>query len=325
MQTSLKNGLAAGVAAVVALQAGAASARDLVFGYIPNNMAYTYNVSLMSGFNEKAAEKGVKVVLLDPKMSMEAQANMIDDLLLQKVDAIGFMPNDSLAVQPLIDKVAKAGIPIVATAVPVGDPDVNPPGYVYPNLTALVTTDDVESGRIAGLSAATLLPADRQAKIAIVEGATGNVVVRQRTQGFEESLKKKGVKYQIVASQPTDWTPESGESVCQNLLTANPDLDMIFSQADSMAVGCARAITAAGSNALLVSSTGGSELGAQALQLGELDSSVCIQPKLMGELTFTALYEAVSNPAAAKKGQYITYKQFPLTKDNVADCPLTGW
>lgn len=307
--------------AAASLTANVASAKDLVFGLIPNTMAYPYDVVLVNGFKEKAEANGVKVILLDPKMSMETQANQIDDLILQKVDGIAFMPNDSVTVQGLVDKVAEAGIPIVASAVPVGDPNTHPVDYVYPNLTALVTTNDIEAGHVAGIYAAGVLPKDREAKIAVVEGAPGFSVVKQRQQGFEAALNEAKIKFKVVSSQPSDWTPASGERICQNALIANPDLDMIFSHADDMAIGCAKAIEAANAKALLIATGGGSDLGDNSLTSGEMDASVCTQPKLIGELSFDALFKALSNPAEAKKGQYIDYKLFPLTKENVKDCP----
>ena len=313
--------LAAGAAAGLPLMTGAAVAKDLKFGLIPNNMAFPYNVLLAEGFSEKAKEKGVSVILLDSKMSMETQANQMDDLLQQKVDGIAFMANDSVAVQALVDKVAAAGVPIVAAAVPVGDPNKNAVDYVYPKLNALVSTQDVKAGHVAGVYAASVLPKDKEVKIAVVEGAPGFAVVGQRQQGFEAALKEGGIKYKVVSSQPSDWTPDSGERICANALTANPDLDVIFSHADDMALGCAKAIIAASSKARLIATGGGSKLGAAAIMAGEIEASVCTQPKLIGELAFKVLHDAVSDPASAKKGQYVSYDMVALTKANVNDCP----
>src|SRR5258708_8305073 len=77
--------------------------------------------------------------------------------------------------------------------------------------------------------AAKFLPKDRTAKIGIVEGTAGVAAVKQRTQGFKQGLAKMGAKYEIVAAQPTDWTAEKGEAVCQNILTAHPDVNLFFS------------------------------------------------------------------------------------------------
>lgn len=301
--------------------AGAALAEGKTFGLIVNNMAFPYNVVLADGFKAGAEALGDKVVVLDSKMAMDTQANQIDDLLNQKVDGIAFMANDSVAVMALVDKVAEAGVPIVAAAVPVGDPTVNPVDYAYPNLNALVSTQDVNAGHVAGVYAAGVLPKDREVKIAVVEGAPGFAVVKQRQDGFEAALKEAGITYKIVSSQPSDWTPDSGESICANALTANPDLDMIFSHADDMALGCAKAIAAAGSKARLIATGGGSALGADAIMAGEIEASVCTQPGLIGKLSAETLAEAAKDPAAAKKGQYVTYDMVALTKDNVDSCP----
>jgi ribose transport system substrate-binding protein len=313
--------LAAGAVVSTALMAGQAMAEGKTFGLIVNNMAFPYNVVLADGFTKAVEAGGDTALVLDSKMSMETQANQIDDLLAQGVDGIAFMANDSVAVMALVDKVAEAGIPIVAAAVPVGDSNVNPVDYVYPNLNALVSTQDVIAGHVAGVYAASILPTDREVKIAVVEGAPGFAVVTQRQQGFEAALTEAGINFTIVSSQPSDWTPDSGEQICANALTANPDLDMIFSHADDMALGCARAIADAGSSAPLVATGGGSALGAVAIQNDEISASVCTQPGLIGELAGQVLQEAAVDPAAAAKGQYVTYDMVALTKDNVDTCP----
>jgi len=308
------------IACVAASTAGSVHAKDLTFGYLPNSMEYPYDVSTVTGFQDEAKKAGVKTIVLDPRSSVEKQGNQLDDLLAQGVDAIGIMPQDSVVAEGWVDKIAARHIPIVAIAVPVGDPAKHPSNYVYPNLNALVTTDDVEGGAVSGRLAAKMLPKDRVAKIAIVEGMPGFAVVPQREQGFEGALKKAGIKFEIVASQPSDWTPEKGEAICQNVLTAHPDVDLFFSHADDMALGCAKAIKASGSKAKLIATSGGSKLGNNAIAAGEFDGSVCARPELLGRLMFKALAEAVKNPDAPK-AQYITYDMPTITKDTLKDCP----
>ena len=75
MKRTSKFAMSAGVLSVMALMSGSAMSKDLVFGFLPNSMAFPYDVVLADGFKAKAAEKGVKVVLLDSKLSVEAQAN----------------------------------------------------------------------------------------------------------------------------------------------------------------------------------------------------------------------------------------------------------
>ena len=126
------------------------------------------------------------------------------------------------------------------------------------------------------------------------------------TEGFRAALDKGHAKYQIVAEQATNWTPDQGESVCQNFLTAHPDLDLISSHVDDMTIGCARAIDAAKSKVKLIATGGGSKLGHDAILAGEIYGSVCTRPKLLGALMFQAMYDAVTKPGTAK-GRFIGY------------------
>ena len=308
------------VSAALALLSGAVYAKDLTFGYVAGSLKYPYNVATADGFKEAAAKEGVKAIVLDPQGEVEKQGNAIDDLIAQGVNGIGFLPLDSVVAQSFVDKITEKGIPSAAIAVQVGDPHKRALKDVYPKLNALITPDDFVAGEQAGKLALTLLPKDRKVKIAIIEGAPGYSAVTQRSDGFKKALDTAGAHYEIVGSQPTDWTPEKGEAVCQNFLTATPDIDLFFSQADDMAIGCARAIEAAHSKAKLIATSGGSKLGNAAIAAGELDGSVCVKPKMLGQLMFKALYEAAKNPSSPK-AQLVSVDLPIITKANLAQCP----
>ena len=315
------NKLKLGMAAITALLcAGTAAGKDLTFGYVPASLEYPYNVMTAKGFEEAAKKAGVKTVVLDPRGSVEKQGNALDDLLSQKVDAIGFLPLDSVVAESFVDKVNDAGIPVVAIALQVGDFATRKLKEPYPGLSALVATDNYQAGYVSGEMAAGVLPKDRKAKIAIVMGDPAYTIVKLDTDGFKAALDKAGANYEIVAEQPTNWTPDEGEAVCQNFLTAHPDLDLIFSHADDMAIGCARAIEAAGWKGKLIATGGGSKLGYDAIKAGEMYGSVCTRPQLLGELMFKAMYEAATNPETPK-GRFVTYDMPQITKEKLEDCP----
>ena len=307
-----------GLAGALAFVTDVAVAKEITLGYVAAGMQYPFNVAGAKGFEAAAKAAGVRTVILDAKTSVERQGNAVDDLIAQKVDGIAVLPIDAVVGQSWVDRAAAHNIPFVAVATQIGDPQKHPVKDVYPKLTALVASDEVHAGYNAGQIAATLLPKDRTANIAIVEGAPGYPTVWQTTQGFKEGLDKAGIKYRIVASQPTDWTPEKGESVCQNMLTAHPDIDLFFNQADDMVIGCARAVHAAGSHAKLIG-RGGSRLGINAIKVGDVDGTVCIQPGKMGQLAFKALYAAVTNPSAPK-AQFIDVDTPQVTKASLAQC-----
>ncbi len=308
------------VVAPVVFSAGTVSAQEMTFGYIPQSLEYPYNVSTAEGFEEAASAAGVKTIVVDPRGSVERQGNAIDDLITQQVDAIGFLPMDSVVAESMVDKVNDAGIPIVAIALQVGDSATRAVNDPYPGLSALVATDNYQAGYVSGEMAVEVLPEGRTAKIGIVMGDPAMTIVKLDTDGFKAALDAAGADYEIVAEQPTNWTPDEGEAVCQNILTANPDLDIIFSHADDMAIGCARAIEAAGSEAILIATGGGSRLGHDAILAGEMYGSVCTRPKLLGALMFQAMFEAATNPDTPT-ARFVSYEMPKITKDTIEDCP----
>ncbi|KQQ85652.1 sugar ABC transporter substrate-binding protein [Aureimonas sp. Leaf324] len=311
---------ASALAASTVSMSGAAFSKDLTFGYVPASLEYPYNVMTAQGFEKAAKEAGVKTVVLDPRGSVEKQGNALDDLINQQVDAIGFLPLDSVVAESFVDKVNDANIPIVAIALQVGDSAKRQVTDPYPGLSALVATDNYKSGEVAGEMAAGLLPKDRKAKIGIVMGDPAYTIVKLDTDGFRAALDKAGANYDIVAEQPTNWTPDEGEAVCQNFLTAHPDMDLIYSHADDMAIGCARAIDSAGSKVQLVATGGGSKLGTDAIAAGEMYGSVCTRPELLGTLMFQSMYEAVTKPETPK-ARFVTYDMPAITKATIDACP----
>lgn len=322
MKRVLKSLTYASLLSGLLLSSGNVKADDVTLGYIPASLEYPYNVASARGFEEEGKKLGANVVVVDPRGSVEKQANAVEDMLSQGVQGIAVLPLDGIVAQAWVDNVTDRGIPFVSLATQIGDPTKVDWADVYPKLTALVGMDNIAAGERAGELAATFLPGDRTAKVAIVEGAAGYPQVWQRSQGFKTGLDKAGVKYEIVASQPTEWTPETGEAVCQNVLSAHPDIDLIFSQADDMALGCARAIDAVGSEVKLVATGGGSKLGMAAIEAGELDGSVCDKPAEMGRLAARALYEAVTKKNT-QKAQLISFDTPAITKETLQSCPET--
>ncbi|WP_417258698.1 sugar ABC transporter substrate-binding protein [Celeribacter sp.] len=299
--------------------AGAANAQETgPFGHSSNGLSFPFAAAIAKGFADAAAEVGAEAIILDSQGDVLKQTNDIDDLLAQGVVGISVLPNDSVVATAWADKAAAAGVPFVASAGQVGDPTTRPIDDVYEGMAALVTQHEVTAGHQIGLLAAKLLDDDKTAKVAVIEGAAGYAEVGLRTEGFEAGMKEAGQPYEIVAAQPGDWTSEKGESACQNILASNPDVDLFFNQADDMVVGCARAVDAAGSDALLLG-FGGSKLAIQAIKDGAVDGTVCYKPEEIGRLSFNVLHD-IATGTADHKEEFVTYETPAVTIDNIDLC-----
>lgn len=316
MKSTIK--LLLSVSALTMSLGGAALAADTgPFGYSSNGLSFPFAAAVAKGFSDAATESGAEAIVLDAQGDILKQTNDIDDLLAQGVKGIAIMPLDSAVATAWADKASAAGVAVVASGSMIGDTKTRPIDDVYENLAALVTQQEIAAGREVGLLAARLLKGTENAKIAVIEGAAGYAEVQQRTEGFEAGMKEAGQAYEIVAAQPGDWTAEKGEAACQNILASNPDINLFFNQADDMVVGCARAVSAANSEAKLVG-FGGSKLAIAAIKEGSVDGTVCYKPEEIGRISFKVLHDVANG--TPHKEEFITYPTPGVSIDNVHDC-----
>lgn len=287
------------------------------YGLSTVGLSYPFAAAIAKGFTDAANRAGAVAVVLDAKGDVQKQANDIDDLAAQGARGIAIMPIDSIVAQGWVDRIGRRGIPVAAVAALIGDPRTRTVEDVYPGLTALASQNEVAAGAAAGRLAARLLPRDRTARIAVIEGAAGYPEVEQRARGFRQALAEAGQPYRIVASQPGNWSSEGGEAACQNILTAQPDIDLFFNEADDMVIGCARAVRATGSDARLVG-VGGSRLAIASIKAGAVDGTVCFKPEALGALAFEALHRAAAGNAPDER--FLTYPIPAVTRADVDRC-----
>lgn len=85
------------------------------FAIIVKNTGNPYNEKEMEGFEKAIKEIGGEVILKAPDQpTAEAQIAMIEELIIQKVDAIAIAGNDPDALQPALEKAMKAGIKVLS-------------------------------------------------------------------------------------------------------------------------------------------------------------------------------------------------------------------
>lgn len=288
---------------------------ELTIGVANLGESQPFPASIGDGIEAAAEELGVEIVAFDGQGDAGKQSNDVQDLIAQDVDGVLLLPVDSGVAVGLVDQLVDAGIPTVAVSSQVGDPTERDLDDVYEQLVALVTQDEIAAGAEVGNAVVELLPDGGE--IAIVEGQAGFAEVTQRAVGFEEVLEEHG-GVEIVARQPGDWQPEVAESTCQNILSANSDIDLIYAQADDMATGCTQAVQSAGADTMVVG-IGGMELAIDALREGTMEATVCYKPIDMGELALETMVDHLTGEET-HDAAFITYDTPPVFPDNVDDC-----
>ena len=221
-------------------------------------------------------------------------------MITQGVKAIVITPT-SPNVQDALQKAVDAGIKVILV-----DNDI--PGW--DGKSALVATDNLAGGVLAGKYVATQLKAGDT--VAILEGVAGAPSLQQRVDGFKTGL---GDGFDIVASLPTDCDQTKGHDAAQDILTANPDVTLIYGACGPPILGAIESIKSAGKAVLTVGFDAGPDEVA-AIVAGDELGSVAQFPAKMGELGAQAALDAISGKTVEAN---IDTGTAMVTKDNAAD------
>jgi len=166
------------------------------------------------------------------------QVALVEQMVARGVDAIVIAPADSKALVPALKRAQDAGITIVNIDNQLDAAVLAESGTTIP----FVGPDNREGARLVGDALAATLPA--RAKVAILEGVPTAFNARERRAGFEAAMAAAGAE--VVSVQSASWEMEKANSISAALLTSHPDLAAILASNDSMALGAASAVKAAG-------------------------------------------------------------------------------
>ena len=230
----------------------------------------------------------------------EGEINAIESMITQGVQAIVITPT-SPNVQDALQKAVDAGIKVILV-----DNDI--PGW--DGKTALVATDNLAGGVLAGEFVKGQLSAGDT--VAILEGVAGAPSLEQRVDGFKQGL---GDGFEVVASLPTDCDQTKGLDAAADILTANPDVTLIYGACGPPILGAIESVKSAGKTVLLVGFDAGPDEVAAIVSGDEL-GSVAQFPAKMGEFGAQAAFDAITGKTVEAN---IDTGTAMVTKDNAGD------
>ncbi|WP_337270161.1 sugar ABC transporter substrate-binding protein [Oryzifoliimicrobium ureilyticus] len=291
--------------ALVGLTLGPVQAAELKkLGLAVANLQANFFNQIKQSVEAEAKKGGIEVITVDAKGDGPTQVNQIQDLLTQKIDALIYIPAGAAAATVPVKLAKNAGIPVVNV-------DRNADGA--PGDTFLAT-DSVTSAK--AVCDYIIKEAGGKGKMVIIHGQKGTTPEVDRSKGCAESIKANpGVK--VVAEQYSNmWSQDEGFQIMQNMLQANPDVSIVFAQADGLALGAAQAIKVANpSQKIAVGGFDGDTAALESLSKGVFDVTATQQTQKMGR-------DAVENAAKLVAGEKVPPVQLMdatlTTKENVA-------
>ncbi len=225
-------------------------------------------------------------VVVKTSADPSSQANAVQDLATQGIDALVILPTDPDPLVNAIRQINDSGkfVALVDRAPSVNDNTVRDL-YVAGNNPAL--------GEVAGKYIAETTP---DAEVVVIRGMP-IPIDQQRQDGFDKGIEGSNVK--ILDRQFGNWNRDDAFKVMQDYLTKYPKIDVVWCQDDDMAVGVLQAIEQAGRTDIqyIIGGAGSKDMIKKVMDGDKMvPVNVLYPPSMVGtamELTAAALYDAV--------------------------------
>ncbi|MPR01133.1 sugar ABC transporter substrate-binding protein [Pseudomonas sp. MAFF 212408] len=233
-------------AASAALPLSSAFAEDTAakpkVGLVMKSLANEFFVTMQEGAKsyqkEHAADFDMITNGIKNETDTSAQIDIVNQMILAKVNAIVIAPADSKALVTVLKKASDAGIKVVNI-----DNRLDPDVLKSKNLDIpFVGPDNRKGSKLVGDYLAKQLAAGD--KVGIIEGVPTTTNAQQRTAGFKDAMDAAGMK--IVSTQSGNWEIDQGQKVASAMLSEYPDLKALLAGNDNMALGAVSAVRAAG-------------------------------------------------------------------------------
>ena len=305
-----KKAMLLGAAAALALSLPA-SAEDLsAVGVTVGNLGNPFFVQVVKGVEAKAKElggDGVQVTAVSADYDLAKQFSQIENFIASGVDMIVVNAADPAAIEPAIRRAQEAGIVVVAVDVSAAGAD------------ATVQTDNIEAGQKACEYIAEKL--NGEGKVVIMNGPPVSAVV-DRVNGCKEVLAQHPGIEILSDSQNGKGTREGGLEVMIGLLTANPELDGVFTINDPQAIGADLAAKQLGRTDLFITSVDGAPDIEEALKSETLiEASSAQDPYKMAQMAVEVGYQIMQGTEPEQ--DTILIPSDLITRDNVDQ--YKGW
>ncbi|AMN33140.1 ribose ABC transporter substrate-binding protein RbsB [Clostridium perfringens] len=242
-------------------------------GMVLSTLNNPFFVNMKDGA-EKAAEKlGYDLVVLDSQNDPAKERANVEDLVQLGVIALLINPTDSDAVVKTVEVANKSNIPVITL-----DRQAN-----GGKITSHIASDNIKGGEMAAEYVLDKFK-DEKGPINVVEiqGIPGASATRDRGEGFHNIMDKND-KFNFISIQAADFDRQKGLQVMENIIQANPNIQVVFAHNDEMALGAVKAIKASGINALVIGFDGNDD-AKDSIDANEMTATIAQQPDLIGAL-----------------------------------------
>lgn len=209
-------------------EVAAAKEEAFTVGIVMQTMDIEWSTEQVRGITDRLEEYGAEVIgVVDPQFQVEKQIAGIQNMVLQKPDAIISIPVDDTATAEAYKSISDAGIQLILM-------DNVPRGLEHPtHYQSMVSSDNQGNGAVAAQVLAECVPDG--GTVGIIGFGVDFFVTDERERGFVSWMEENRPDITIKSADFID-PAESGD-VASNFLTANPDVAGMFTVWEVPAMG----------------------------------------------------------------------------------------
>lgn len=263
------------------------------------NQTAVFFTEMNAGAKEAAEKNGCELTIANANNDSARQSSDIENFVTQGVDALIVVAIDVNGVKPAIEAAQKQGIPVIAI-----DAEVE-------GVDTFVGVDNEAAGTEAGKWMVDAGLVDGK-KYGVVD-AKSSFIQNQREDSFRKVIDGAGAVY--TQSVNGDNVQEKAATAAQDLVTAQPDLDFIYTTGEPATVGAVAALSGGSSNTKII----GWDLTAEVIKgvdSGLVQAVIQQDPRQEG---VEAVGEVKAILGGAKAKGFIDVPITIVTKDNVDD------
>jgi sugar transport system substrate-binding protein len=192
--------------------------------------------NIQTGMEKAAADAGVKLLVSIHNHDISKETTFIEDYVARGVDAIVITPESETASVPAIKKAFDAGVKIICFNTTINPDDAKK--YV----SAFYETDQASLGLQTGQALAKWLPSHIKGAVTVgILQCDRFEACKRRGDGFRKALNDAGVKWTEAANQE-GFMPDVGSTAAENILQANPKINILWSENEGGTIGEAIAV-----------------------------------------------------------------------------------
>lgn len=254
------------------------SGESLKIGLTMQTLNGAYFAAQEETFIKLCKEKGIEYVTADANGDTNTELANVENFITQGCNVIVINPVHFEGSVEATTKCAQAGIPVF-----IMDNSISS----FAMYVSMIQSDNYTLGTLVGADIAEHM-GSAPINLGILSGNTGNTLGVARRMGtlagvVEYQLEKNGEsQVNIVAQGWGGWNQADGQKAAEDMLTAAPEINVIFAENDDMALGAREACLAIGRDDIIICGADGNKTmyglikeGGQMLATGRNDPAEC--------------------------------------------------